>query len=106
MANIAACVLCGNRSEKRFTTTGTSAGEPGRLLLQSGRYKTATRGRLVVDGRYNGNDSMEEELKGVRVLVIDDSKTIRRSAENLLVNCRAIFVSLKIGRKVKSLWSF
>ena len=28
---------------------------------------------------------MEEELKGVRVLVIDDSKTIRRSAENLLV---------------------
>ncbi len=28
---------------------------------------------------------MEEELRGVRVLVIDDSKTIRRSAENLLV---------------------
>ncbi|MCZ6889957.1 MAG: twitching motility response regulator PilG [Gammaproteobacteria bacterium] len=27
---------------------------------------------------------MEEELKGVKVLVIDDSKTIRRSAENLL----------------------
>ncbi len=27
---------------------------------------------------------MEEELQGVRVLVIDDSKTIRRSAENLL----------------------
>jgi twitching motility two-component system response regulator PilG len=27
---------------------------------------------------------MEEELRGVRVLVIDDSKTIRRSAENLL----------------------
>ncbi len=26
----------------------------------------------------------EEELQGVRVLVIDDSKTIRRSAENLL----------------------
>ncbi|MCB1683543.1 MAG: twitching motility response regulator PilG [Pseudomonadales bacterium] len=26
----------------------------------------------------------EEELHGVRVLVIDDSKTIRRSAENLL----------------------
>ena len=28
---------------------------------------------------------MEEELQGVKVLVIDDSKTIRRSAENLLV---------------------
>lgn len=27
---------------------------------------------------------MEEELDGVKVLVIDDSKTIRRSAENLL----------------------
>ena len=27
---------------------------------------------------------MEEELRGVKVLVIDDSKTIRRSAENLL----------------------
>ena len=27
---------------------------------------------------------MEQELQGVRVLVIDDSKTIRRSAENLL----------------------
>ncbi|MCP5180880.1 MAG: twitching motility response regulator PilG [Pseudomonadales bacterium] len=27
---------------------------------------------------------MDDELKGVRVLVIDDSKTIRRSAENLL----------------------
>ena len=27
---------------------------------------------------------MEEELRGLRVLVIDDSKTIRRSAENLL----------------------
>lgn len=27
---------------------------------------------------------MEEELHGVKVLVIDDSKTIRRSAENLL----------------------
>lgn len=27
---------------------------------------------------------MEQELKGVKVLVIDDSKTIRRSAENLL----------------------
>lgn len=27
---------------------------------------------------------MEEDLQGVRVLVIDDSKTIRRSAENLL----------------------
>ena len=26
----------------------------------------------------------EEELQGVKVLVIDDSKTIRRSAENLL----------------------
>jgi len=26
----------------------------------------------------------EEELRGVKVLVIDDSKTIRRSAENLL----------------------
>jgi twitching motility two-component system response regulator PilG len=26
---------------------------------------------------------MEEELRGVKVLVIDDSKTIRRSAENL-----------------------
>ena len=26
----------------------------------------------------------EEELQGVRVLVIDDSKTIRKSAENLL----------------------
>ena len=27
---------------------------------------------------------MEEELQGVKVLVIDDSKTIRHSAENLL----------------------
>jgi twitching motility two-component system response regulator PilG len=27
---------------------------------------------------------MEQELQGVKVLVIDDSKTIRRSAENLL----------------------
>ena len=27
---------------------------------------------------------MEEELRGVKVLVIDDSKTIRRSAESLL----------------------
>jgi len=27
---------------------------------------------------------MEEEVQGVKVLVIDDSKTIRRSAENLL----------------------
>jgi twitching motility two-component system response regulator PilG len=27
---------------------------------------------------------MEEDLQGVKVLVIDDSKTIRRSAENLL----------------------
>jgi twitching motility two-component system response regulator PilG len=27
---------------------------------------------------------MEEELRGVKVLVIDDSKTIRRSAETLL----------------------
>ncbi len=27
---------------------------------------------------------MEEELRSVKVLVIDDSKTIRRSAENLL----------------------
>ncbi len=27
---------------------------------------------------------MEEDLRSVRVLVIDDSKTIRRSAENLL----------------------
>jgi twitching motility two-component system response regulator PilG len=27
---------------------------------------------------------MEEELRGVKVMVIDDSKTIRRSAENLL----------------------
>ena len=27
---------------------------------------------------------MEEDLRGVKVLVIDDSKTIRRSAENLL----------------------
>ncbi|MEQ8858320.1 MAG: twitching motility response regulator PilG [Pseudomonadales bacterium] len=27
---------------------------------------------------------MEEDVRGVRVLVIDDSKTIRRSAENLL----------------------
>jgi twitching motility two-component system response regulator PilG len=26
----------------------------------------------------------EEELRGIRVLVVDDSKTIRRSAENLL----------------------
>jgi twitching motility two-component system response regulator PilG len=27
---------------------------------------------------------MDEDLRGVKVLVIDDSKTIRRSAENLL----------------------
>jgi twitching motility two-component system response regulator PilG len=27
---------------------------------------------------------MEEELRGIKVLVVDDSKTIRRSAENLL----------------------
>ncbi len=27
---------------------------------------------------------MEQEIQGVKVLVIDDSKTIRRSAENLL----------------------
>ena len=35
---------------------------------------------------------MEEELQGVRVLVIDDSKTIRRSAENLLskVGCDVV----------------
>jgi twitching motility two-component system response regulator PilG len=35
---------------------------------------------------------MEEELQGVKVLVIDDSKTIRRSAENLLtkVGCEVI----------------
>ena len=35
---------------------------------------------------------MEEELQGVKVLVIDDSKTIRRSAENLLskVGCDVI----------------
>jgi twitching motility two-component system response regulator PilG len=34
----------------------------------------------------------EEELQGVKVLVIDDSKTIRRSAENLLskVGCDVI----------------
>jgi twitching motility two-component system response regulator PilG len=34
--------------------------------------------RLYKDG------NMEEELRGVKVMVIDDSKTIRRSAENLL----------------------
>ena len=35
---------------------------------------------------------MEEELQGVKVLVIDDSKTIRRSAESLLskVGCDVI----------------
>ena len=35
---------------------------------------------------------MEQELDGVKVLVIDDSKTIRRSAENLLakVGCDVI----------------
>jgi twitching motility two-component system response regulator PilG len=27
---------------------------------------------------------MEEDLRGIKVLIIDDSKTIRRSAENLL----------------------
>jgi twitching motility two-component system response regulator PilG len=32
----------------------------------------------------NKDRTMEEELRGVKVLVIDDSKTIRRSAETLL----------------------
>jgi twitching motility two-component system response regulator PilG len=36
-------------------------------------------------GRVAKDQAMEEEeLQGVKVLVIDDSKTIRRSAENLL----------------------
>jgi twitching motility two-component system response regulator PilG len=34
--------------------------------------------------RQNKDGNMEEELRGVKVMVIDDSKTIRRSAENLL----------------------
>jgi twitching motility two-component system response regulator PilG len=33
---------------------------------------------------FSKDRTMEEELRGVKVLVIDDSKTIRRSAENLL----------------------
>jgi len=33
---------------------------------------------------FSKDRTMEEELHGVKVLVIDDSKTIRRSAENLL----------------------
>ena len=45
---------------------------------------------------------MEEELQGVKVLVIDDSKTIRRSAENLLTKEDArpeiIFVDIMMPR--------
>jgi twitching motility two-component system response regulator PilG len=39
-----------------------------------------------MDGKTGQKDQAmeEEELQGVKVLVIDDSKTIRRSAENLL----------------------
>ena len=40
-------------------------------------------GDTTVKSEVEGPD-MEQELKGVKVLVIDDSKTIRRSAENLL----------------------
>jgi len=35
-------------------------------------------------GTDNMGADMQEDLRGVKVLVIDDSKTIRRSAENLL----------------------
>jgi twitching motility two-component system response regulator PilG len=42
--------------------------------------------RRLKDRTMDRMDQMgsEEELHGVKVLVIDDSKTIRRSAENLL----------------------
>jgi twitching motility two-component system response regulator PilG len=41
------------------------------------------RQRRSVGARNMGAD-MEQDLRGIKVLVIDDSKTIRRSTENLL----------------------
>ncbi len=40
---------------------------------------------------------MEEELRGVKVMVIDDSKTIRRSAENLLAKAGCAVVTATDG---------
>jgi twitching motility two-component system response regulator PilG len=40
---------------------------------------------------------MEEELQGVKVLVIDDSKTIRRSAENLLAKAGCSVITATDG---------
>ena len=40
---------------------------------------------------------MEEDLHGVKVLVIDDSKTIRRSAENLLTKEGCDVITAKDG---------
>jgi twitching motility two-component system response regulator PilG len=40
---------------------------------------------------------MDEELLGVKVLVIDDSKTIRRSAENLLAKAGCSVITATDG---------
>jgi len=77
-------------------TANTGTCEPAHnyalgYLINRARYfsgvKSATTGRL--DRQYEGALHMmtadqDAALKGVKVLVIDDSKTIRRTAENLL----------------------
>ena len=45
---------------------------------------TVLRASQIGLSRFGREVDMEEELRGVKVMVIDDSKTIRRSAENLL----------------------
>jgi twitching motility two-component system response regulator PilG len=45
--------------------------------MQQGRQRN-------IVGDDNIGADMEQDLRGIKVLVIDDSKTIRRSAENLL----------------------